>query len=107
LTNNRVFTIKLCRDFARNGIKSWDAVDAKALSGAFDRATSKAQFTECIRKLFGFLVKEGIVKYNYNLGHESLAGTEKYITTNYVLYKDSHARMEESVGNLFPEVNFE
>jgi hypothetical protein len=24
-----------------------------------------------------------------------------------VLYKDSHARMEESVGNLFPEVNFE
>jgi len=41
------------------------------------------------------------------LGHESLAGTEKYITTNYVLYKNSHARMEESVGNLFPEVNFE
>ena len=41
------------------------------------------------------------------LGHESLIGTEKYITTNYVLYKDSHSRMEESVGNLFPEVNFE
>ena len=41
------------------------------------------------------------------LGHESLLGTEKYITTNYVLYKDSHSRMEESVGNLFPEVNFE
>ena len=41
------------------------------------------------------------------LGHESLAGTEKYITTNYVLYKNSHARMEESIGNLFPEVIFE
>ena len=41
------------------------------------------------------------------LGHESLSGTEKYITTNYVLYKNSHSRMEESVGNLFPEVNFE
>ena len=41
------------------------------------------------------------------LGHESLLGTEKYITTNYVLYKGSHSRMEESVGNLFPEVSFE
>jgi integrase len=61
----RVFTIKLCRDFARNGIESWDTVDAKAMSGAFDRAASKAQFSACIQKLFGFLVKEGIVKYNY------------------------------------------
>jgi integrase len=30
------------------------------------------------------------------LGHESLSGTEKYITTNYVLFKNSHIRMEES-----------
>ena len=65
IDKHRVFTIKLCRDFARNGIESWDTVDAKALSEAFDRATSKAQFAACIRKLFGFLVKEGIVKYNY------------------------------------------
>ena len=41
------------------------------------------------------------------LGHESLYGTEKYIATNYVLYKESHSRMEESIGNLFPEVDFE
>jgi integrase len=41
------------------------------------------------------------------LGHESLSGTEKYISTNYVLYKSSHSRMEMSIGNLFPEVNFE
>ena len=41
------------------------------------------------------------------LGHESLYGTEKYITTNYVLYKDSHARVEEGIGFLFPEVDFE
>lgn len=41
------------------------------------------------------------------LGHESLSGTEKYISTNYVLYKDSHGRTEESIGGLFPEVNFE
>jgi len=41
------------------------------------------------------------------LGHESLSGTEKYLTTNYVLYKNSHTRMEKSIGNLFPEVDFE
>ncbi len=41
------------------------------------------------------------------LGHESLLGTEKYITTNYMLYRNSHCRMEESIGGLFPEVNFE
>jgi integrase len=41
------------------------------------------------------------------LGHESLLGTEKYMTTNYVLYKSSHTRMEESIGALFPEVSFE
>jgi integrase len=41
------------------------------------------------------------------LGHESLSGTEKYITSNYVLYRASHTRMEENIGNLFPEVNFE
>jgi len=41
------------------------------------------------------------------LGHESLSGTEKYITTNYVLYENTHSRMDKSIGNLFPEVNFE
>lgn len=41
------------------------------------------------------------------LGHESLSGTEKYISTNYVLYKNTHDRMEESIGGLFPEVDFE
>jgi integrase len=61
----RVFVVKLCRDFESNDIGSWDAVDAKALMGAFDRATSKGHFAGCIKKLYGFLVREGIAKYNY------------------------------------------
>ena len=65
IDKHRVFAIKLCKDFASNGIGSWDAVDAKALSGAFNRAASKSQFAACVRKLFGFLAKESIVKYNY------------------------------------------
>jgi integrase len=61
----RVFIIKLCKDFESNGVGSWDAVDAKALTGAFARATSKGHFAGCIRKLYGFLLREGIVKFNY------------------------------------------
>lgn len=62
----RVFTIKLCRDFESNGIESWSSVNAKALSDAFGRATSKAHFAANVRKLFDFLIEEGIVKYNYS-----------------------------------------
>jgi len=62
----RIFTIKLCKDFANNGTESWSAVNARALSGAFSRISSKDQFAKNVRKLFGFLVKENIVKYNYS-----------------------------------------
>jgi len=41
------------------------------------------------------------------LGHDSFQGTEKYLTTDYTLYKNSHKRMNESIGGLFPEVVFE
>jgi integrase len=41
------------------------------------------------------------------LGHNSFQGTEKYLTTDYTLYKRTHDRMNESIGVLFPEVTFE
>lgn len=41
------------------------------------------------------------------LGHESLLGTEKYLTTDYIVYESSQKRMNESIGGLFPEVAFE
>ena len=41
------------------------------------------------------------------LGHESLLGTEKYLTTDYTVYESSQKRMNESIGGLFPEVAFE
>lgn len=41
------------------------------------------------------------------LGHRSLLETERYLTTDYTLYKDSQERMEQSIGNIFPEVDFE
>ena len=65
IDKHRVFTMKLCKDFANNGIESWSAINAKALTGAFDRATNKYQFASYTRKLFDFLVEKGIVKYNY------------------------------------------
>ncbi len=41
------------------------------------------------------------------LGHESLCETERYITKDYTLYEKSHRRMNESIGDLFPEVDFD
>lgn len=41
------------------------------------------------------------------LGHESFFGTEKYLTTDYTMYKDSQERVAHAIEALFPEVNFE
>lgn len=41
------------------------------------------------------------------LGHRSLLETERYLATDYTLYKDSQERMEQSIGHIFPEVDFE
>ena len=41
------------------------------------------------------------------LGHRSLLETERYLATDYTLYKGSQERMEQSIGHIFPEVDFE
>lgn len=41
------------------------------------------------------------------LGHEHFRDTEKYISGDYMVYPDSHKIMNDSIGNLFPEVIFE
>lgn len=41
------------------------------------------------------------------LGHNNLYETEKYLSTDYSLYEDSHKRMNESIGDVFPVVQFE
>lgn len=41
------------------------------------------------------------------LGHRSLLETEKYLATDYTLYRDSQKRLEAAVNHVFPEVDFE
>ncbi len=41
------------------------------------------------------------------LGHRSLLETEKYLATDYTLYRDSQNRLEAAVNHVFPEVDFE
>ena len=65
LKQHRIFYAKLFRDFVNNGIEKWDAVDATVLSDAFMRSSNKAEFAGFTKKLFKYLVKENIVKYNY------------------------------------------
>jgi integrase len=41
------------------------------------------------------------------LGHNNLYETERYLSTDYTLYESSQKRLNESIGGLFPEVEFE
>jgi len=41
------------------------------------------------------------------LGHNTFQGTEKYLSTDYTVYKNTHDRMNESIGGVFPKVVFE
>jgi site-specific recombinase XerD len=64
--NYRAFSAQLFQDFIHNGITSWNDVNAKALTGAFERSPSKCLFAEHARQLFKYLVNMGIVKYDYS-----------------------------------------
>jgi integrase len=41
------------------------------------------------------------------LGHDSPKGTEAYLRSSYSTYTDSHKRVNDAIGNLFPEVCFD
>jgi integrase len=41
------------------------------------------------------------------LGHVSFFGTEKYLTSDYTMYTDSHERMAAAIQSVFPEVVFD
>lgn len=58
----RSFCIKhmLC-DFAEQGVKNWSDIDVRVLTTAFSRSESKVTFATYARRLFGYLVKAGVV----------------------------------------------
>ena len=41
------------------------------------------------------------------LGHEGIMETQKYLRASYILYTQSHQRVNEHIGGVFPEVSFE
>jgi integrase len=41
------------------------------------------------------------------LGHDSPKGTEAYLRSSHSTYTDSHRRVNDAIGNLFPEVCFD
>ena len=40
------------------------------------------------------------------LGHNSILETQAYLRSSYTIYEQSHKRIENAIGNLFPEVSF-
>lgn len=55
----------------------------------------------------GHLLEEIAPYLSAYLGHESFCGTEKYLSTDYMLYADSCQRVSRIVGSVLPEVTFE
>ena len=41
------------------------------------------------------------------LGHDGPRGTETYLSSNYLVYTQSHQRVDAAIGHLFPEVRFD
>lgn len=41
------------------------------------------------------------------LGHEGILETQKYLRASYILYTQSHQKVNEYIGDVFPEVYFE
>ena len=41
------------------------------------------------------------------LGHDGPEGTETYLTSNHLVYTQSHQRVGAAIGHLFPEVRFD
>ena len=55
----------------------------------------------------GYAIEEIAPYLSAYLGHETFFGTEKYLTTDYTMYTNSHERVARAIESLFPEVNFE
>jgi integrase len=63
----RSFCIRhLLSNFAEQGIADWCDIDVKALTSAFSDTTSKVTFATYARRLFGYLLKNGIVSADYS-----------------------------------------
>lgn len=41
------------------------------------------------------------------LGHEGILETQKYLRASYILYTESHEKINAHIGDVFPEVSFE
>jgi integrase len=65
IKQHRVFMVKLFQDFVKHDVDNWGAVNAQALTGAFSRSTDKHNFASYVKRLFDYLVREQVIKYNY------------------------------------------
>lgn len=82
------------------------------------KRTDRGPCPHCLRHLFtkkSFLKSEAEGRrfedtspfLSAYLGHDGIKETERYLRSDYSVYEQSHARMNASIGALFPEVNFD
>ena len=79
----RSFCIRhlLC-NFDQQGVKDWDNIDARVLATAFSNCASKTTFATYARRLFGHLLKAGVVANDHS-GILPMVTKRKVIPTFY------------------------
>lgn len=97
----RHFCIKfMLIDFAEQGIETWSGIDAKALTSAFSRATNKVRFATYARRLFGYLLKIGVVFNDYTI---ILPMVTKRKVLPSVYSEEEIQRLLDSIETLTPQ----
>jgi len=89
----------LC-DFAQQGVKNWDDIDARVLTAAFSRAKNKLRFATYARRLFGYLLKVGVVSNNYT---GILPMITKRKTVPSVYSEEEIKRLLDSIETITPQ----
>jgi len=97
----RAFCIKhiLC-DFAQQGVKKWEDIDARTLTTAFSHTGSKVTFATYARRLFGYLARASIVSNDYT-GILPMVTKRKTIPSVYS--EEEIRRLLDSIETVTPQ----
>lgn len=97
----RAFCIKhILWDFAGQGVESWADVDVRVLTTAFSHSGNKVRFATYARRLFGYLVKAGVVSNDHTV---VLPMVTKRKTVPSVYSEDEIQRLLDSIETVTPQ----
>lgn len=108
------------KPFKNNSFYDWFCKVLKAVNICYFKQTrtERGPCPHCLRHtfvLYSFLKSEGEGQKFENtsaflsayLGHDSTKDTDKYLRASHTVYTNSHQRVDDYIGNLIPNINFD